>query len=64
MNFLLVLIQTILAVDSEYGIYLVDGTYLTLYEHNFGIDYLNNLMMEQERVLSCKRSSCIYSLTA
>ena len=51
LNSVLEQFTTIEAVDSEYGIYLVDGTYLTLYEHNFGIDYLNNLMMEQESFL-------------
>merc|ERR1711892_1246989 len=37
----------ILAIDNEYGIYLIDGSYLSLYDHNFGIDDLNSTMLKQ-----------------
>ena len=35
------------AVDNEYGIYLVDGSYLSLYDHSFGIDDLTETMALQ-----------------
>ena len=43
----MILNSTNKAIDNEYGIYLIDGSYLSLYDHNFGIDDLNSTMLKQ-----------------